>query len=109
MANENLVLVTKCWNNKDGDYGEKVFYFNPTFPVLGIEPCKLKKEGIAVDCTKVLYGDGKFTTILGTPKELFDNCQKTGIAICIINDIYKEGLTIKQFIKQIEGLDNQLL
>ena len=105
MANENLVLVTKCWNDRDGNYGEKDFYFNPSFPVLGIEPCKLKKDGVSVDCTKVLYAEGKFTTIAGTPPELFDNCQKTGVSICVINDLYKAGITIKQFIMQIEGLN----
>ncbi len=106
MANENLVLVTKCWNDKDGNYGDKPYYFNPHFPVVGMEPCKLKKNGSSVDCTKILYGEGKFTTILGTPSELIDLCQLTGIAICVINDLYRQGLTIKQFINQIEGLNN---
>jgi len=105
MGNERLIPVTKVWRDKGDNYGEKLYFFNPESTVEGIEPCKLKDaKGVEFECTKIFY-ELKFVTIKGTPEELFEKCRDVNLAICLVRDILKENMTVKQFLNQIEGLN----
>ena len=104
MVNSNLVPFKKVWNNTDGTFGSKEIYFNTAMGFEFIENCFLKKDVKAVECTKIYYPD-KYLTLEGNVQSFFATCQQAGISICILNDLEKEGMTVKQFLKQLEGFN----
>lgn len=105
MANERLVRFTKAWNYKDGGYGEKPFYFNPDGNINGLDECKLRgPSGQEIDCIKIYYGVD-FITLVGTIENFYEKCREVNAAFFMLNAIYQEGLTIKQFIQQGERLN----
>lgn len=107
MANERLIPVMKVWTDKDKNFGEKDYLFNPEALIEGMESCRMKNQrGVEIECTKIFY-PLKFIIIKGSMDELLDKCRDINLAICLVKDIYKEGMTVKQFLNQIEGLNVQ--
>lgn len=104
MVNNNLVPFKKVWNNKDGSYGSKEIFFNTAMGFEFIENCFVNDKGKEVECTKIYYPD-KYLIIEGSVQYFFATCQQAGISICVLNDLQKEGIGIKQFLKQLEGFN----
>ena len=105
MNNNNLVLFKKMWYDKENIYKEKLYWFNPFFDVKGIEACNVRNaKGETVECTKVYYGD-YFITLVVNIEDFFTICRKANAAFALINDLYKEGITIRDFINQNERLN----
>lgn len=100
----DLIPVIKVWNDRDGNYGQKDIFINPANPFDYLEDCILKKGNEKLECTKIFYPD-KFITILGSVQCFFETCRQANVSMCILNDLYKEGITIKQFIQQNERLN----
>lgn len=101
-----LIPFTKVWKYKTGDYGEMPYHLNPnSMSIEGVELCKIYNGKVTVDCTK-LYYPGRFIMILGTPEEFLQKCREANIAYGLLSDLYKEGITIKQFMQQNESLNN---
>jgi len=105
--NSRLILFKKCWNFRDGRYGEKDYWFNPAVNIKGIEECKISNGKIEIDCVKIFYPspDG-FIILIGTIEEFFKKCRDINISICLIQDLYKEGFTIRQFMEQTGKLND---
>lgn len=102
-----LIPFKKVWNFADGGFGEMVYHLNPNSMSLeGIEFCKVRDNtGSMLKCTKVFYS-GRFIILLGTPDEFLKTCRDANVAYGLLNDLYKEGLTIEDFIKRNEQLNN---
>lgn len=108
MVNEGLIPFTKTWKQLDGSYAEKIYWFNPLATITGLEPCTVNKGGSTLNCTKIFYGE-KYVTLIGSVEEFYDTCRKAKAVICILSDLYKEGITLKSFIKSIEEHKGQEL
>lgn len=105
--NNSLIPFTKVWNDRDGNYGEKKYWFNPALEIKGMEGCKIKRNGRKdIECTKIFYPDGSFVILLGSEESFIEICQEAGTAICLLDDLRKEGLTIKDFLKQMSIFGN---
>jgi len=107
--NTALVQVIKCWNYKDGGYGQKDYWINPV-EIAGLEPCKIKEGSREVECTKIFYNSKskceiQFLIIKGSPKEFFDKCKEANTAIFVLSQLNEFGISIKTFLKQLEGLN----
>jgi hypothetical protein len=107
---QNLIACFKVWKVRDerdernDKYEKKAYYFNPELPFEGLEACRASFDGRQVECTKIHY-PGKFLMILGSPEEFLENCRKGNVAAFILQDLYKEGITIKQFMEQNERIN----
>lgn len=100
----SLIPFKKVWNTADRKYGEKTHWLNPQEIIRGVEPCKVNKNGEELECTKVFYTNS-YVTLLGTPEEFFAACREGNTAVCLIQEIERNGLTIKEFLKQLEGFN----
>jgi hypothetical protein len=101
---QNLIQFFKVWKNQDGSYSKKEYFFNADLPFEGLEACKVRLNGIEVDCTKIHY-PGNFLQIVGTPFEFLETCRQGKVTTCILLDLYKENITIKQFMEQNERIN----
>lgn len=107
--NDGMILFTKCWIFKDKvTFGQKDYWFNPKGTIDGIEPSKIKdNDGKERQCTKIFYGSS-YILLLISIEDFFKACKAANAAVCVINDLYLQGITIKEFIKSIEvhnGID----
>ena len=118
MQNDRLLKVTKIWNFADGKFGEKEFYFNPAIPIEGMEGCKVRKGNEELEGTKIFYSGytknevyipNRFIILSGTPGELIEKCKDANLAICLIYEIQREGISVKDFLKQLEGLNHNMI
>lgn len=101
----NLVPFRKAWNNKDEGYGEKEYWFNPAIEIKGLEACKVRKGEGEVACVKIFYPDAPYLILVGTVEEFFTKCRQANVAFCILQDLYKEGVTLEKFIKINESVN----
>lgn len=103
MENQ-LIPFTKAWNTADGNYGEKTYWFNPSVAIAGLEPCKLKKNGAEINCTKIFYENSgenkKYLTLTGSPEEFFQKCKEANTAVCLLHELDRNGVSVKDFLKQ---------
>jgi len=110
VSPNDLIPFVKAWNSKRGDeiiYGEKEYFFNPAVPIRGMEPCILQRNGKEVQCVKIFYHNEKenvYITLVGTITEFIKTCQQASIATSLLFDLYAEGMTVKKFIEQTEGI-----
>lgn len=110
VSSNDLIPFMKAWNARRQDeiiYGEKEYFFNPAVPIRGMEPCILQKDGKEIQCVKIFYHNEKesyYITLVGTITEFIKTCQQASIATSLLFDLYAEGMTVKQFIKQTEGI-----
>lgn len=101
---QNLIPCFKVWKNSNEKYEKKAYLFNPDLPFEGLEPCKAKFDGNEIECTKIHY-PGKYLIIVGSPDEFLEKCRQGNISAYILQDLYKEGITIKQFMEQNERIN----
>lgn len=106
----DLIFFKKAWNTRRGDevvYGEKEYLFNPAVPIRGMEPCILQKDGREIQCVKIFYHNEKesyYITLVGTITEFIKTCQQSSIATSLLFDLHLQGITVKEFIAQTEGI-----
>lgn len=96
----NLIVATKVWKNRDGSYSSKEYFFNTSLPFEGLESCKATLNNKEVDCTKIHYPLDMFVILLGAPLDFLETCRQSRIASFILLDLYKENITVKQFMEQ---------
>jgi hypothetical protein len=101
-----LIPFTKVWNQRDRTYRESTYYLNPnSMTIEGIEPCYVENGSQRnIPCTK-LYYPGRYMIILGTPDEFLEKCRQANVAYGLLNDLYREGVTIKEFMNKTERLN----
>lgn len=112
-----MVEFIKCWNLKQ-EHGKpivdttklfsKPYFLDTRMPVEGMEGCKLKDGKNEVECTKIYY-PARFVTVKGTPQEFMEKCSQANVAVCLLQDLYKEGITIKEFMQQNERINAVVL
>lgn len=96
----NMVKLVKAWMFKDSNtYGEKEFWLNTDFEVMYIEACKMNKNGVEIECTRLVYQDYKIT-VVGTPQQFFEACKNSNTAICLLSNLQENGITMKEFLEQ---------
>lgn len=101
-----VIEFTKVWVDKNEVFGEKPYFLNPSSASFeGLEACYLKKNGSRIQCTKLFY-PGRFITILGTPDEFLQKCREGNLAYGLLLEMERNGVTMKEFIKQNERLNN---
>lgn len=105
MDMQNLIPATKVWKNRDGSYSSKEYFFNTSLPFEGLESCRVSLNNEQVECTKIHYPLDQFLTLVGAPAEFLETCRQSRIAAYILLDLYKENITIKQFMAQNERLN----
>ena len=103
-ANDGIFPIMKAWNTRDGNYGEKEISINPNCEFKLIEDCKLNKNFKEIDCTKLVYPNGDFITVLGTKDDFIELCRKYKKAVGLIKDLLDAGMTIKSFLLQFESI-----
>ena len=105
-----MVELLKVWvQNKDTKqekFGSKPYFFDTRNPIEGIEGCKLKKESNEIECTKIFFSSSQFIIVQGTPFEFMESCKDESVALCILSDLYANGLTVKQFLEQNGKINN---
>jgi len=98
-ANKRLVLFTKTVKMADGRQATGRYWFNPALQVKGIEPCFVLLDGVKTECTKIIY-PRDYVTLIGSESFFLDTLKNSNITICLLNELFESGFTIKQFMEQ---------